>query len=107
MDDAAQPLTMDVLPEGQREVAEIVGFEKYLELCERFGGDNIYIMKHAELLRPSRNREIVERFDGYNYEELAREYGLTVRTIYALVKPVTRERRGGPISGQISFEEFF
>lgn len=105
MDEAVKALTLEDLPPGQRELAEIIGLEKYLQLCERFGGDDIYIMKYSELLKPSRNKEILEKFDGFNHRELAKEYDLAVRTIYDLVKPVAHMKKNAPIPGQLCFAE--
>lgn len=94
-------ITLENLSPTQREVAEIVGLDKYLELVKCFGGcKGIYIPKYSELLRPSRDVEITEKFNGYNYDELAMEYDLSVRTIYKLVSHMIRERKNAPMENQ-------
>ena len=66
----------------QREIAEVIGIEKYIELSKRFGGeDSIYIQKYSELVKNTRNKEIRKRFNGYNIAELAKQYNLSERHI--------------------------
>ncbi|MFV0401693.1 MAG: Mor transcription activator family protein [Oscillospiraceae bacterium] len=97
-------ITLDMLSENQREIAEIVGMENYLKLVKRFGGNTIYIQKYTDLLRPVRDSEIVSKFNGYNQEELAREYDLSVRTICKLVSPFMQARKNDPGLDQLSFD---
>lgn len=97
-----EKITLADLPEKQREIAEIVGIEKYIELTKRFGGDTPYIQKYSELIKSPRNNEIRQRFNGFNFEELAHEYDLSERYIRELVSDITREVRARPMEGQIS-----
>ena len=96
-------IAMENLSANQREIAEIIGLGSYLKLVRHFGGDNIYIQKYSELLRPNRDQEILEKFNGYNYSELASEYDLSVRTIYKLVSPVIAQRKNAPLPEQLSW----
>ena len=96
-------INLDDLGGIQRELAEIIGIDKYLEVVKNFGGSTIYIYKLDTALQPNRNREICEKFDGYNFRELSQEYNLTERTIREIVAPVTKDIRSRPGEGQISF----
>jgi len=102
---AREFIALEDLSEFQRDIADLIGLENYIKLAKRYGGDDIYIQKYSELLRPNRDREIMDKFNGYNYSELAAEYNLSTRTIYNLVSHLIRRRKNAPIDGQLSFEE--
>lgn len=86
----------------QRDIAEIIGIDSYIELTKVFGGDNIYIQKYSEVTKIERNAEIREKFDGYNADDLAKEYGLTERYIRFICNDLIDEIRSKPPEGQIS-----
>lgn len=103
-------ITIDDLPPSQQELAEIIGLDKYLELVKYVNGDSIYLPKYDSLFegaeRVLRDKEIIEKFDGYNYEELAKAYDLTRRRIYDIIpRRVKEAKRNGPIAGQMSIED--
>jgi len=98
-------ITLEQLPAGQRELAELLGMSMYVELTRRFGGDTIYIQKYSELQKSPRNAEIRRKFDGYNFSELAREYDLSERYVRALVQDITDPVRRRPLEGQIGFDD--
>ena len=98
-------ITLEQLPAGQRELAELLGMSMYVELPRRFGGDTIYIQKYSELQKGPRNAEIRRKFDGYNFSELAREYDLSERYVRALVQDITDPVRRRPLEGQIGFDD--
>lgn len=79
-------LTIEAIPEQYRQLAEIIGVQPLLALAEQYGGANIYIPKVEALTRTTRDRLIRERFNGYNTEQLAQEYGLTVRWVQEICK---------------------
>jgi len=97
-------IIMDNLSDTQREIADIIGFDNYLNLVRFVNGDSIYIPKYSELLKPCVDEEIRGKFDGYNFRELAAEYNVAVKTIYNKVPPDLRtEKRTRPIDGQLKF----
>lgn len=71
--------------EQQKEIAEIIGIEAYRKLVENYGGSQIYINKSDTVTRPDRNEEIRRKFNGANYRQLAREYGLSETGIRKIV----------------------
>lgn len=103
MEPVHDKISLGQLPSNQRELAEIVGMEKYVELTRRFGGDTIYVQKYTELLKTPRNAEIKAKFNGYNFGELAKEYDLSERYIRNLVSDITVQVRSRPMDGQVSF----
>lgn len=97
-------VSMESLSQKQREMAEVIGLENYLSLTQHFGGESQYIPKFDELIKDPRNREIRERYNGYNPIELAREYRLSERYIRQLTADLRREKQSEPIDGQLVFD---
>ena len=100
-----QTIRLEDLFGNQRDIAEIIGIEKYIELTKTFGGDNIYIQKYSEVCKIQRNAEIRSKFTGYNSEELAKEYDLTERYVRQLCSDLISERRAA-LPGQISLFDY-
>lgn len=71
--------------EQQKEIAEIIGIEAYRKLVEHYGGSSIYINKFDTITRPERDMEIRKKFNGANYHELAKEYGLSETGIRKII----------------------
>mgnify|MGYP002622471436 CR=1 FL=1 len=78
--------TIDDIADNYRQVAEIVGVEKFVELAALANGDEIYFPKYESVLAPARNRRIIAEWNGYNQKELAKKYGLTVMQINRILK---------------------
>ena len=96
-----QIIGIDDLFGNQRDIAEIIGIDKYIELTKVFGGDNVYIQKYSEVCKAQRNKEIRSKFTGLNAEELAEEYNLTERYIRMLCSDLISKRYVSP--DQLSF----
>lgn len=64
---------------------DIVGEEKFLEIVRMYGGSNVYIPTYKSVIRSSRNREIVNRYNGVNGTRLAREYGISVNQVRNII----------------------
>ncbi len=94
-----EKITLEKLSAEQKELAEIVGIEAYRKLVTNYGGMNIYIHKLETILRESRNIEICNAFNGFNYRELAKKYNLSEKT----VREIISGRDAEPLDGQISF----
>lgn len=106
-----EQVTMEMLPAAQRELADIIGLTNYLQLVKYVNGDTVYFPKYDSLFdglqRLQRDEEIIEKFDGFNFEQLANEYNLTVRSIYNIIPRSLRDlKRNGPCANQISFDDF-
>lgn len=86
----------------QRDIAEVIGIDSYINLTKIFGGDNIYIQKYSEVIKIQRNAEIREKFNGYNSDELAKEYDLSERYVRFLCADLIDDMRSRPPEGQMS-----
>lgn len=67
---------------------EIVGEEKFLEIIRMYGGNNLYIPTYKSVIRSSRNRDIVNRYNGFNGTQLAREYGISVNQLRNIINKI-------------------
>lgn len=91
-------LTIDMIPEQYRPLAELIGIQQMLAMSEQFGGANLYVPKPEALVRSARDNLIKKQYNGYNAEELARTYDLTVRWVQEICKDA-------PPPGQLSLED--
>lgn len=98
-------VSIDQLRDDQKELAEIIGLEAYKKLVAYYGGSLLYVQKVDSVLKDTRDKELNEKFNGYNYKELAREYGISEMTIRDIVAPKRKELKFAPMEGQLSFEE--
>lgn len=61
------------------------GTLSFRAVCEKWGGEAVYIPSQTEFSLAVRNKEIRLKFKGDNYEELALEYKLTERQVRRIV----------------------
>lgn len=94
------------LDEDQRELAELIGIETYRRLVRTYGGTSVYIPKAESLEKAVRDRQIKEEFDGANYRELAKRYGLTEAWVRSITQERLEEIRRTPIPGQMDIRDF-
>lgn len=86
MESWVNELTIDDLDEKNKEMAKIIGMEKFLDLCKFYGGDRFYFNKLDDLIRVTRDRKIKEEYNGYNSRALALKYNLTTERIKQIVR---------------------
>lgn len=98
----AEQLTLDGMPMDCREIANAVGMEGLIALCEAVGGTQIYLPKADTLLASVLPRVIREEYNGYNVQALARKYGVSERTVYNYIQGCSPS----PIDGQITMDSF-
>lgn len=82
----ATELSIDDIPKNYRPLAELIGLDKFLLLCDYAKGDELYFPQIDKIFIPVRNRRIKKEFNGYNKKELARKYNLTVVQIGAIIR---------------------
>lgn len=97
-----QKIRIDDLYGVQRDIAEVIGIDNYIKLSLNFGGDNIYVQKYSEVIKIQRNAEIREKFNGYNSDQLAKEYDLSERYVRLLCADLIDDMRSRPPDGQMS-----
>lgn len=74
----------------QHKLVILLGMEQARRLSSHFGGETLTVVRAANLLRRTRNREIVRRYDaGEGVRQLARDHCLTERQIYAILSCVS------------------
>lgn len=97
-------IQIDDLDGEQRDLAETIGIDAYRELVKQYGGTHIYVPEHEGYKARQRNEQIRADFDGYNFRELARKYGLAESSIRRIVEDIKDNVRRRPLDGQ---ERFF
>lgn len=95
-------IRLEDLTPTQRQVAELIGLENYAKLIDAYGPELLYIPKRDSFERLARNQRIIDAFDGYNFNELARRFNLTSVTIRSIVEEKKRAIRAAPMEGQTS-----
>lgn len=75
-------IKIEDLAENQKDIALLIGIENYVKLSKIYGGDaGLYIQKYSEISKNARNREIRNRYNGYNTAYLAKIYNLSERHV--------------------------
>lgn len=92
------------LPEPLDQIAKLIGMDSTKLLVKQFGGEMLYLPKIETMVAPLRDKLIRQEFNGYNYEALARKYGITSRWVRQIVSPIETEIRNKPMEGQVLLE---
>ena len=90
-------LSTEHVPEDLIWLCDIVGITSFLEIIDTAGGEFLYLPKRQTLEAPLRRAAICREFDGGNFKQLARKYGITERRVRMIVKECGEERTGGGI----------
>lgn len=80
------------VPEDIAWLCDIVGMERFLKIIDTAGGEFLYLPKRQTLEQPLRRAAICREFNGGNFKQLARKYGITERRVRTIVKECTEER---------------
>lgn len=99
-DDWMKGLTFEDLPDAHKKLAEIIGIDAMLKLCETCGGMAMYIPMIDGVYIAARAKAIRSEYNGENVAKLARKYGVTGRTVYTIVSGSEVK-----IDGQVSMFE--
>ena len=74
------------IPETYHPVVSLIGLDNFLKMCQYAMGDELYFPMQESILRKTRNRMILQEYDGYNLMELAKKYSLTTTHIKNIIK---------------------
>lgn len=74
-----------------QERAEHIGKAVAERMAAHWGGQNIYFPMGLTMKLSRRDRQIYDKFNGHNQNELAREFGVSVQWIYKIIKAVRKE----------------
>ncbi len=88
-----EDFTREMLPEAHRRLSEVIGIEATIRLCEAYGGAPLYIPKLDALNAARRDERIRAEYDGMNTQVLARRYGVSRRTVQAVVSQAAERGR--------------
>ncbi|MDR1150509.1 MAG: transcriptional regulator [Clostridiales bacterium] len=58
-----------------------IGFKNLCEFSDQFGGSSIYIPTKKRMFNNCISKQILKEFNGGNYRELAKKFGVCERTI--------------------------
>ena len=70
-------IKIEDIPEEFVGIAKFMGINKFIEFCNEYGGIAIYFPSRKTLLRNSRNKEIIKRYNGKNIKHLARTFEIS------------------------------
>lgn len=73
------------VPETYRPIANIIGINNLVKICQYCNGDELYFPMADTILRNARNRNIKISYTGSNTKELALKYNLTKKQIMNIV----------------------
>lgn len=91
--------TIDDIGERYKEIALLIGIDKFILLSNYARGDELYFPKVENVVSPARNRRIRKEYNGYNGKELADRYNLTIKQIQNIV-------RNEPLAGQMQLGDW-
>lgn len=86
IDELIEKADISDIPETYQPVAKLIGIGNFVKLCMYAMGDEIYFPTPERALRVTRNRLIMEEYNGYNAVELSRKYNLTSQCIKAILR---------------------
>jgi len=99
-----EKIQIEELNEPYREIAEKIGVESAVEVAKLFGGSQVYFPKLDSVLRIYRDALIKKEFNGYNYRELSKKYGLSETWVRLICKELALEKQNEPLERQIKME---
>ena len=70
-------ILMEDIPYGLCAMVEIVGMDKFMEICKLYGGSTVYIPVHSKVTLAERNRQLVKGYNGKNIDALRVKYGIS------------------------------
>lgn len=74
------------IPENYEHIVSLIGLDNFIKICQYAMGDELYFPTPESILRETRNRLILQEYDGYNMAGLSRKYGITKATVKNIVK---------------------
>lgn len=75
----------ELIPDKYHELIDVIGVENFINMSQFYGGTELYIPQYDSLIKPIRNRAIINEFDGGNYIQLARKYGVSQSQIRNII----------------------
>lgn len=82
----ANNITIKDLEEKYQMVAEMIGIDKYMLLCQELGGSDLYIPTMKELQKKYIYQKIKESRNLFSKKQLAKIYGVSLSTVYKVLR---------------------
>ena len=98
-----EDITLEQLNGDQHDLAELIGIDAYKKLVKYYGGGFVYVCKADTVMKINRNNEICDKFNGYNYRELANEDNRSEKAIREMSAEKIRARENTHMERQVSF----
>lgn len=77
---------LEGLPESHRRIAEVIGYEAMMKLCEVYGGANLYVPGLSAISAARRNQEILYLHRiGIKAADIATRYHITSRAVLQII----------------------
>lgn len=77
---------IEEIPTSLVPIVELIGLDNVIKLSQYSMGDDIYFPKFESIIRKTRNRLIVNEYNGFNQRELAKKYEITCTQIINIIK---------------------
>lgn len=74
-----------------REIAEIIGIENYIKLCDVFGGGSLYIPTGKEVTKRYIYSKVVQAKGILTARQLSQMYGISMAKVYQILKEAKEE----------------
>lgn len=81
-------LKISDLPPQFESIAMKVGMDITKMLFKEFGGTSVYFPTEKMIYKDARDREIIEKFNGFNVKELASNYNMSESYIRSIIRKV-------------------
>lgn len=79
-------ITKDDVPYNLHTMVEVIGYDKFLEICKMYGGTTVYIPIYKKVIMGERNKKLLKEFNGRNIRELGMKYNLSKEQVRRIVK---------------------
>ncbi|MEX6588253.1 Mor transcription activator family protein [Paraclostridium bifermentans] len=79
-------LKMSDLPPQFENIAMEIGIDRVKALFKEFGGTSVYFPTEKMIYKEARDREIIEKFNGFNVKELASNYRMSESYVRAIIR---------------------
>jgi Mor family transcriptional regulator len=87
-------ITLDDFPDNFRDIAETIGVDAAVALCEFAGGTQLYIPKLDNVTRLTRNKELCNEYiNGKSFAQLAVAYNLTEYTVRGIIAEIRNKNK--------------
>lgn len=70
-----------------------LGIDVAMRIADEWGGIMVYIPTASGIKISLRDMQIYRRFNGYNHDALAKEYGVSVQWVYQVLKRVRKQQQ--------------